>query len=97
MYAAVRKYKIAPGAVNTLMQRVQKGFVPIISQVPGFVAYYALDSGNDTVTSISVFDDQAGAEASTRAAADWIRQNMAELVQGAPEITAGDVLIYQTK
>ena len=39
MYAAVRKYKTTPGAVSKLIQRVQEGFVPIISQVPGFVAY----------------------------------------------------------
>ena len=97
MYAAVRKYKTTPGAVSTLIQRVQEGFVPIISQVPGFVAYYALDTGNDTVASISVFDDQAGADASTSKAADWVKQNLADLVQGAPEITAGEMLIYQTK
>jgi hypothetical protein len=87
MYAAVRKYKTTPGAVSKLIQRVQEGFV----------AYYALDTGNDTVASISVFDDQAGADASTRKAADWVKQNLADLVQGAPEITAGEVLIYQTK
>ena len=97
MYAAVRKYKTTPGAVSTLIKRVQEGFVSIISQVPGFVAYYALDTGNDAVASISVFDDQAGAEASTRTAADWVKQNLADLVQGAPEITAGEVVIYKTK
>jgi hypothetical protein len=97
MYTAVRKYKTTPGAVSKLIQRVQEGFVPIISQVPGFVAYYALDTGNDTVASISVFDDQAGADASTRQAADWVKQNLADLVQGTPEITAGEVLIYKTK
>jgi hypothetical protein len=96
MYAAVRKYKTIPGAVSALIKSVQEGFVPIISQVPGFVAYYALDTGNDTVASISVFDDQAGADASTSKAADWVKQNLAHLVQGAPEITAGEVLIYQT-
>ena len=97
MYAAVRKYQTAPGAVSTLIQRVQEGFVPIIRQVPGFVAYYALDTGNDTVASISVFDDQAGADASTRKAADWVKQNLADLVQGVPEITAGEVILYKTK
>ena len=97
MYTAVRKYKATPGAVSQLIQRVQEGFVPIISRVPGFIAYYALDTGNDTVASISVFDDQAGADASTSKAADWVKQNLAELVQGTPEITAGEVLIYHTK
>ena len=97
MYTAVRKYKATPGAVSQLIQRVQEGFVPIISRVPGFIAYYALDTGNDTVASISVFDDQARADASTSKAADWVKQNLAELVRGAPEITAGEVRIYQTK
>ncbi len=45
------------------------------------------------VASISIFETQAGAEESTRLAADWVRQNIAELVAGPPEITAGPVIV----
>jgi hypothetical protein len=42
-------------AVDELMRRVEEGFVPIISNAPGFIAYYALDAGEGVVASISIF------------------------------------------
>jgi len=69
----------------------QQGFVPLVSQIPGFVAYYGVDAGNDVVVTISLFQDQAGEEESTRRAADWVKQNVAEFIQGAVELTAGEV------
>jgi len=94
MYIAIRKYYIIPGRVDELLQRVREGFVPIISQVPGFVAYYLLEVGNDVVVSISIFKSRAGAEESTRQAAGWVEKNIASLIQGLPEITVGGVRVF---
>ena len=91
MYVALRRYKIKEGSMGEIAGRAQQGFVPLVSQIPGFVAYYGVDAGNDVVVTISLFQDQAGEEESTRGAADWVRQNVAEFVQGAVEITAGEV------
>ena len=96
MYASIRRYKTSPGAAAELAQRVNQGFVPIISQAPGFVAYYVVDAGNDVVASVSVFQDQAGAEESNRMAADWVKENIASLLTGPPEITAGAVTVHKT-
>jgi hypothetical protein len=79
-----------------ITQQVNQGFVPIISQTPGFVAYYLVDAGDDIGATVSVFQDQAGAEESNRMAADWVRQHIASLVASAPEITAGEVTAYKT-
>jgi hypothetical protein len=38
MYVSVRKYQATPGSAEEAGRRVEEGFVPIISQVPGFVA-----------------------------------------------------------
>ena len=62
----------------------------------GFVAYYLVDAGEDIGATVSVFQDQAGAEESNRMAADWVRQHIASLVASAPEITAGEVTAYKT-
>jgi quinol monooxygenase YgiN len=91
MYIAVRRYKIKAGSMDEVTQRAAKGFVPLVRQAPGFVAYYGVAEGNDTVFTVSVFQDQAGADESTRLAADWVRQNLAEFIQGAPELQAGEV------
>ena len=91
MYVALRRYKIKEGSMGEIAGRAQQGFVPLVSQIPGFVAYYGVDVGNDVVVTISLFQDQAGEEESTRRAADWVKQNVAEFVQGAVELTAGEV------
>ncbi|HTD19230.1 MAG TPA: antibiotic biosynthesis monooxygenase [Ktedonobacteraceae bacterium] len=89
MYVSVRKYQAAPASAEEAGRRVEEGFVPIISQVPGFVAYYFLNTGYDVVLSVSVFRDQAGADESNSRAAIWVKQNLASLLPNPPEITAG--------
>ncbi|MBL1377814.1 antibiotic biosynthesis monooxygenase [Zobellella iuensis] len=89
MHASIRRYKIRPGAAEELLQRVNQGFAAIISQAPGFIAYYALNAGNDVVVSFSLFDSADNAAASNRLAADWVRENIASLVAGPPEISGG--------
>ena len=93
MYMAIRRYKIVPGAMEQIVGQVQSGFVPIISGTPGYVGYYLIDTGGDTLATVSVFQDQAGAEESTRRAADFVRENMASLVAGPPELSAGTIRV----
>jgi hypothetical protein len=95
MYASIRKYSIIPGSAKEFMRRVQQGFVPLISQVSDFRAYYVLQVRDDEVISFSLFDSQAGAEESVRRAADWVAKNLSSLLQGQPEITVGHVTIFQ--
>ena len=93
MYASVRRYKVS--SVDEAMQRVNEGFVPLISKGPGFIAYYALDAGDGVVASISLFETQAGAEESNRMAANWVKENIAPLISGPAEITAGEVKVHK--
>lgn len=95
MYVSVRRYETNPGAVAEIMQRVQEGFVPIISQGPGFIAYYAVDAGQGVVASVSIFADKAGAEESNRMAAAWVKENLASLLPNPPQITAGEARVHQ--
>jgi len=95
MYASIRRYKTSPGGAAELARRVTQGFVPIISNAPGFVAYYVVDAGNDLVASISVFQDHAGAVESNRVAADWVK-TIASLLPSPPEIMAGEVTVHRT-
>jgi hypothetical protein len=90
-YMAIRTYPIIPGTGEEFLHRVQAGFVPIISRMPGFIAYDALQVGNDQIVSISVFDTPVGVIESTPRALHWIQENIAELIQGMPEVMAGQV------
>ena len=96
MYATIRRYEGATDPRET-GRRVNEGFVPIISQIPGFVALYLVDAGGGVMISTSVFEDQSGAEESNRRAADYVRQNLALLLPNPPQITAGEVVAHKAK
>jgi hypothetical protein len=95
MHAAIRIYQVEPASIDEVMQGVNEGFLPIIKDASGFQAYYALDAGLGRMATVSVFEDQAGAEESVRLASDWVRQNMAELLPDPPEVMAGEVGAYE--
>ncbi len=94
MYATVRRYE---GVTNPseAARLVNEGFIQIISQVPGFIAYYWVDAGGNVMVSTGIFQDRAGAEESNRRAADYVRQKMAHLIPNPPLITAGEVVGYK--
>ncbi|MFD7701878.1 hypothetical protein [Streptomyces caelestis] len=91
MYAAVRRYEGVTDAAEAA-RLVNEGFVPIMRQVAGFVAYYWIDAGDGVMVSVSVFQDRAGAEESILRAAGFVRDHLASLLPSPPEITAGEVV-----
>jgi hypothetical protein len=95
MHAAIRQYQVDPGSVDEITRGVNEGFLPTIKDVYGFQAYYVVDAGGGRLATVSVFEDRAGAEESTRKAADWIRQNMASLIPNPPEVLEGDVVVHE--
>ncbi|MFW6069353.1 MAG: hypothetical protein ACOC9E_07200 [Chloroflexota bacterium] len=68
-------------------------FTAIISEVPGFVAYYLVDAGNGRGATISIFENEEAAAESNRRAADWIRENLTERVDNPPDIMVGEVRV----
>ncbi|MEU9974726.1 hypothetical protein [Streptomyces sp. NPDC051014] len=91
MYGAVRRYEGVTDPAEAA-RVVNEGFVPLMRQVPGFVAYYWIDAGNGVMVSTSVFRDRAGAEESISIASDFVRANLASLLTHPPEVMAGEVV-----
>src|SRR6478736_6450062 len=67
MYAVVRRYEGVTDPAEAGRQ-VNEGFLPLLRQVQGFVAYYWVDAGGGVMVSTSVFQDPASAEESTERA-----------------------------
>jgi hypothetical protein len=92
MHVTIRHYHTTDP--DQVAQAVNAEFIPMLKQAPGFIHYYLLHRGDGWIMSVSIFDDQAGADNSTRMAADWVRQRVAPFVDGPPEVYSGDVLGY---
>ena len=98
MHLAIRRYQVDPASMDEIIRHVNEGFIPIIKDVQGFLAYYALDTGDfvkGVLASVSVFEDREGAEESINMVTDYIRQNLASLMPNPPEITAGEVRAHE--
>ena len=94
MYATVRRYE-GVSDPSEAARHINEGFLPIIREVQGFVAYSFVDAGDGVMISTSVFEDQTGAEESTNRAAEYVRQNMTSILPNPPQITAGEVVAFE--
>ena len=96
MFAAIRYYRTTDDSVDEVVRRAREGFVPVIRDTPGFVAYLVLAPRQNEVVSVSVFEDRSSAEESNKKAEEWVSQNLSELLPD-PEFAEGDVVVYETR
>ena len=91
MYAVVRHYHFKPEDGEKIDKLVEEGFVPLIKKAKGFIRYYWLDTGAGEGASLSVFEDNEGADESIHLAADFVKANLSELMIQKPEVIEGEV------
>jgi hypothetical protein len=92
MYAVVRTYS-GQGASELfdLLGQREEDVKALIGGVPGFVSYAAVRSGDGGVT-VTVCEDKAGTEESSRRAAGWVKDNVSATAD-PPTITEGETVL----
>jgi hypothetical protein len=94
MYVAVRRYEGVRDS-QKVAQLVEEDYVPIISQMSGFVAYYCVDAGDGVMVSTSVFEHKDAEEQSTFRAGEFVAVDLGHLAPNPPQVTAGEVVAYK--
>jgi hypothetical protein len=94
MFAVIRHYHFDPKNSAEIDRKVREGFVPLIRKAKGFVRYYWLDTGNGEGASFGVFRDKAGADESVHLAADFMRDQMLQLMTSKPDVIEGLVVAH---
>ena len=92
MYAVVRRYTDANELSDALVQHLDE-ITSVLSSVPGFKAYHALRTADGGLVTMTVCEDQAGTQESSRRAAEWVRNTLAGLSLAPPEITEGEAFL----
>jgi hypothetical protein len=94
MYVAVRRYEgvTDPQKAGKVGQ---EGFVPLISEMPGFVAHYFVDAGDGVMVATSVFEHKDAEEQSTFVAGEFVAEHLEPLLPNPPQVTAGEVVAYK--
>ena len=92
MHVVIRSYS-GQGASELfeLLGQREEDVRSIISDVPGFVSYAAFRTGGGGAT-VTVCQDQAGTDESSRRAAEWVKENVSTTVD-PPTITEGSTVL----
>jgi hypothetical protein len=92
MHVVVRTYsgEGASELLDLLGQR-EADVKALISGVPGFVNYSAVRSGDGGVT-VTVCEDKAGTDESSRRAAEWVKENVSP-TPNPPAVTEGNTVL----
>jgi len=94
MHTTIRRYEgISSNTIEDIIERIEEGFVPIISASPGFIGYKLIDAGDGVMVTISVFETEVAAKESNKAAASWVKENLSALLSKPPQITVGEVRV----
>jgi hypothetical protein len=93
MHVVIRSYsgQGASELFDALAER-EEDVKNVISTVPGFISYAAFrhNGGGQTVT---VCQDKAGTDESSRRAAEWVKENISVTVD-PPTITEGSAVLH---
>jgi hypothetical protein len=100
MHAIVRRYELGAGsrgmgAVKELTRRCQEELVPNLGGLDGFTAYYVVDTGNGIISSVSIFEHEAGAEKGNEVVKQFYRERLQGLLQANPQVTSGEAVVHK--
>jgi len=92
MHAVIRRYRATPEVLREARPKLDH-LERTMRDIPGFVAYYFLQT-DDGIATITVTEDEAGADESMGRAAQWVQENLQSRNQlSAPDVTRGQALI----
>jgi hypothetical protein len=94
MQAAIRNYSGQGSAeLFDVLEQRKAEVESVMRLVQGFVSY-TLARNSAGGFSITVCQDQAGIDESTRKAKDWIAKNAGHIAVGAPQVSVGRVIAH---
>ena len=91
MFIITRRFK-SLRSVAEAATRAEAGLAPLLLNATGFRGYHIIDAGDGVALSVTMFETREDAERVKDRAMDWIKQNLSDLYQGEPEVTAGEVI-----
>jgi hypothetical protein len=91
MLTVIRRYAIDPAGMPRLKELAGQA-ASTVGGVAGCKGYFLVGSGDSTVVSITICDDEVAAQRSNEVAAKWVGANLPGVAKGPPEVIAGTLL-----
>ena len=93
MYTAIQRYTFDPEVGVALAQAMKAQLVPLLKEMPNFVAYYWLDNEEGAGAALCMFEERTDAETSLELPAAFV-QAQPTVQTDSPEIIRGKVKIH---
>src|SRR5688500_10496502 len=96
MHAVIRTYS-GSGAMELFDQLEQRtsDVEHIMRSIEGFVSYLLVRTA-DGGSTVTVYQDKAGADESVQKAREWVATNASETGVSGPAVSEGPVILYAT-
>jgi hypothetical protein len=93
LFATVRRYE-GVGSIDEIALAAREQFFPLFEKLPGFVSHTVIDTGDNTVTSLTIFQTREQAEAGNVAVRDLVRQILSRVIPTPATIVLGEVMAH---
>ena len=94
LYTRLATYDLVKGTFPELTAMAEKGILPLFHKEPGFVDFGLVDTGQNRVIAISIWETRDEAQKSTTVAATWVRENIADRVRLVTSYV-GDLALFR--
>lgn len=91
MYLSIRKFSNVKSP-DAVIKTVETQLLPLLKEMEGFRAYYALKFEDGDLGAVSIFDRKESADSANERSLNWIKQNLSEQLPEPPRVLRGDVL-----
>jgi hypothetical protein len=93
MYASIRRYRMGAGSMDDAMHIADTELADRLSEEPGFVDYQVMDTGDGTVTSVTIFEDEERCLRSNDMAAEFVREHLRDFQIERLDAFGGEVMV----
>jgi hypothetical protein len=93
LYTLIRRYTLDV-PTGQVRQALQQGYVEDACNAPGFVAYLTVEDEEGDFATVAVFRSQNDLANFANAEANWIAQNLGDLLPAPDEAISGDTYVH---
>ena len=93
MFATIRRYE-GVGNIDVIELAAREQFFPLFEKLPGFVSHTVVDTGDNTVMSVTIFKTREQAEAGNAAVRDLVGQILSNVIPNPATIVLGRVMAH---
>ncbi len=93
VYTVIRRYTL-DSPTSQVRAALQRGYIEDACKAPGFIAYFAVEDEDGDFATVAVFRSQEDFENFATAEANWIAQNLGDLLPAPDEALSGDTYVY---